>query len=83
MKKILYFSAAWCGPCKVLGPVMDKLKMDGMPVQKIDVDSNQEMSTKYGVRNIPCLVLVDNMGNELKRLVGNKPSNEIQNWYNN
>ena len=83
MKKILYFSAAWCGPCKVLGPVMDKLKMDGMPVQKIDVDSNQEMSTKNGVRNIPCLVLVDNMGNELKRLVGNKPSNEIQNWYNN
>lgn len=83
MKKVLYFSAQWCGPCKVLGPVMSKLQANGMPVQKIDVDENQQMSAQYGIRNIPCLVLVDNQGNEIKRSIGNKPESEILNWYNN
>ena len=40
MKKVLYFSAQWCGPCKILGPVMSKLQANGMPIQKIDVDEN-------------------------------------------
>tara|TARA_R110002012_G_scaffold247581_1_gene423240 strand:- start:379 stop:630 length:252 start_codon:yes stop_codon:yes gene_type:complete len=83
MKKILYFSAQWCGPCKILGPVMDKLSTEGLPIQKIDVDSDPQMSAKYGVKSIPCLVLVDNVGNEIKRSVGNKPAGEIKNWYNN
>ena len=54
-----------------------------MPVQKIDVDENQQMSAQYGIRNIPCLVLVDGQGNEIKRSIGNKPESEILNWYNN
>ena len=42
MKKILYFSAKWCGPCKQLGPVMDSLSAEGLPIQKIDVDENSQ-----------------------------------------
>jgi thioredoxin 1 len=83
MNKVLYFSAKWCGPCKVLSPTMDRLKMGGMPVEKIDVDVNSEMSAKFGIRNIPCLILVDGSGNEIKRSIGNKAENEILNWYNN
>lgn len=82
MKKILYFSAKWCGPCKQLGPVMDSLSAEGLPIQKIDVDENSQLSAEYAVRNIPCLVLVDANGNEVKRLLGNNPSNVIKNWYN-
>ena len=54
-----------------------------MPVEKIDVDVNSEMSAKFGIRNIPCLVLVDRSGNEIKRSIGNKAENEILNWYKN
>ena len=83
MKKILYFSAEWCGPCKLLGPELDRLQVEGIPIQKIDVDKRSDLSTKYTVRNIPTLILVDEFGNELKRLVGNQPANVIKDWYNN
>ena len=83
MKRILYFSADWCGPCKLLGPSLDGLRTEGIPIQKIDVDKNPDQSSKYSVRNIPSLILVDEFGNELKRLVGNQPVNAIKDWYNN
>ena len=79
MSKIYYFSAPWCGPCKMLGPVMDK---SGLPFQKINVDSDSTLSAKYGIRNVPTLVKVDNSGNEVSRLVGNNPLEKIQSWYN-
>ena len=46
MKKILYFTASWCGPCKALAPRMEKLSGQ-INYSKIDVDQNREMSTKY------------------------------------
>tara|TARA_B100000768_G_scaffold165765_1_gene168577 strand:- start:689 stop:931 length:243 start_codon:yes stop_codon:yes gene_type:complete len=79
MSKIYYFSADWCGPCKALGPTMEK---SGLPYQKVNVDSDQDLSTKYGIRSIPTLVKVDNNGNEISRITGNKPMAEIKNWYN-
>ena len=83
MKKILYFSAQWCGPCKALGPIMDNLKIEGLPINKIDVDSDPIISANYSIKSIPTLVLVDNSGRELKRLQGSKSSDEIKNWFNN
>tara|TARA_R110001592_G_scaffold107890_1_gene301777 strand:- start:623 stop:874 length:252 start_codon:yes stop_codon:yes gene_type:complete len=83
MNKILYFSAAWCGPCKILGPTMNQLSTEGLPIQKVDVDADSKLSAQYGVRNIPCLVLVDSSGTELKRLIGNQPAQNIKNWYSN
>ena len=72
MKKLLYFSADWCGPCKMLGPIMEELKNEGYPVQKIDVDSNPELSQQYGVRNIPTVMFtVDNV--DRGRKVGSNP----------
>jgi len=81
MKKILYFSAAWCGPCKMLGPIMESVGNE-VNYQKIDVDSNQELSMKYGIRNIPTLVLVDNDGNELNRSTGVMQKQQIIDFYN-
>jgi thioredoxin 1 len=81
MKKILYFSAAWCGPCKMLGPIMESVS-DQVNYQKIDVDNNQELSIKYGVRNIPTLVLVDGSGNELNRSTGVMQKQQIIDFYN-
>jgi len=80
MKKILYFSAAWCGPCKMLGPVMESLTGQ-INYEKIDVDNNQDLSIQYGVRNIPTLVLVEN-GEAVSRLVGVQSKEQILEFYN-
>ena len=81
MKKILYFSAAWCGPCQTLGPIMESLKGD-INYQKIDVDNNQDLSMQYGVRNIPTLILLDENGEVKGRKVGLQTKQDILNFYN-
>ena len=80
MKKILYFSAEWCGPCKQLGPTMEGLR-NQINYTKIDVDQDQETSIKYGVRNIPTLILLEN-GEVKNKLVGNQQAETILNFYN-
>ena len=80
MKKILYFSAAWCGPCKMLGPIMESLSGQ-INYEKIDVDNNQDLSIQYGVRNVPTLVLVEN-GEAVGRLVGVQSKDAILEFYN-
>ena len=70
MNELIYFSAKWCQPFRMLGPVMEELQSEGYNVQKIDVDSNAELSQKYGIRNIPTVVLTVN-GEEVARKVGN------------
>ncbi len=81
MKQLIYFSAVWCQPCKMLGPVMEELQSEGYSVQKIDVDSNAELSQKYGVRNIPTVVLTVN-GEEISRKVGASPKKTYIDMYN-
>ena len=80
MKQVLYFSAEWCGPCKQLGPTMEGLRGQ-INYTKIDVDQDQESSIKYGVRNIPTLILLEN-GEVKGKLVGNQQAETILNFYN-
>ncbi len=80
MKKILYFSAAWCGPCKTLGPIMESLSGQ-INYQKIDVDSNQDLPIEYGIRNIPTLILMED-GKAVDRMVGVGTKDSILNFYN-
>ncbi|MEP2936180.1 MAG: thioredoxin [Gilvibacter sp.] len=69
------FWAAWCGPCRMVGPIIDKLSndFDGKAVVgKVDVDANQEFAAKYGVRNIPTVLVFQN-GEVVGRQVGVAP----------
>ena len=66
--KYLYFTAAWCNPCKTLAPIMAQVGQS-VQVQKIDVDSQAALASQYNVRNVPTVVLV-NGGSEVKRFVG-------------
>lgn len=69
------FWASWCGPCKMLAPVIEELaaQYDGkVAVGKVDVDENQELAVRYGVMNIPTVILFQK-GNEIDRLVGLLP----------
>ena len=68
------FWAPWCGPCKMVTPVLNDLaeEMDGeIRIGKLNVDHNQQIAGKHKVRNIPTLVLFKN-GEEVKRFVGVK-----------
>lgn len=69
------FWAAWCGPCRMVGPIIDELsnEYDGKAVVgKVDVDANQEFAAKYGVRNIPTVLVFKN-GELVGRQVGVAP----------
>lgn len=66
------FWAAWCGPCRMVGPIIDELSTEyegKAVVAKLDVDQNQEFAAKYGVRNIPTVLLFKN-GELVNRQVG-------------
>ncbi len=69
------FWAAWCGPCRMLAPTVEELSndFDGKAVvAKVDVDANQEYAAKYGVRNIPT-VLIFKGGEVVDKQVGVAP----------
>lgn len=57
------FWAEWCGPCRIVGPIVEELAQDydgKAVIGKVDVDSNREISMKYGIRNIPTLLVFKN-----------------------
>ncbi len=80
MKEILYFTGVWCGPCKQLGPIMESLSGQ-INFRKIDVDNDTELSTKYGVRSIPTLILLKD-GEAVNRMTGLQSQQQILNFYN-
>lgn len=81
MKKLLYFSAPWCSPCKTLGPIMEQVGQQ-INVQKINVDNSPEMASHYGVRSVPTVILISAHGEEKGRLVGVQSEQAYLNMYN-
>lgn len=74
MKQILYFTATWCGPCKMLKPKIQAMQSQ-LPITILDVDTNTEAVGKYSIRNVPTII-VTNGGNEVGRLIGNNITQE-------
>ena len=72
------FNADWCGPCRMLGPVLEEIAKENEKVKivSINIDEEEELATTYHVFSIPCLVLFQN-GEEKKRNVGFMPKEEV------
>ena len=76
---IIDFYADWCGPCKMMSPIIDEIaeeKVDNIKVGKINVDENQELAMKYGVMSIPTIILIKD-GKVEKTFVGVRNKSEI------
>jgi thioredoxin len=74
------FWAEWCGPCRMVGPAVEQLSQtmsDKIKVAKLNVDENQEIAMRYGVRSIPSLILFK-AGKEIARTVGAAPKEAYQ-----
>ena len=79
-KKVLVdFNADWCGPCKMVGPILEKMSEENDKVKfvSVNIDDEEELAEKYNVFSIPCLVVFQN-GEEVTRSVGLKPKEELE-----
>lgn len=77
------FWAPWCGPCKMVGPILEEISKErnDVMIAKLNVDDNQKSALQYGVQSIPTMILFEN-GKEKKRLVGALPKEKINIFLN-
>jgi len=79
---VVDFWAEWCGPCKMIAPALEEIseEMSGqVKITKLNIDENQDMAMKYGVRSIPMLILFKD-GEPAASQVGAAPKGKIADW---
>ena len=80
---VVDFFANWCGPCRMLGPVLEDLSSsrNEVKVVKVDVDEEEDLARRFGVMSIPALFLFKD-GKQVGNRVGFMPLSELENWIN-
>ncbi len=76
------FWAEWCGPCKMVAPILDEIAKeygDKLTIAKVDIDSNPMSPNEYGVRGIPTMILFKD-GKVVDMSVGAKPKGQLKGW---
>ena len=78
---VLDFWAQWCGPCKMIGPVLEDLsgERDDLIIAKVNIDDNPSIAMQYGVRSIPTLMIFKN-GESIATALGAKPKGALSQW---
>lgn len=78
---VVDFYAEWCMPCVMMGPIIEELaeskSMKDVKFVKINVDENQELSSKYRISSIPCLIVFKS-GREVDRIIGGQPADVLE-----
>ncbi|SDE58570.1 thioredoxin [Kordiimonas lacus] len=77
------FWAPWCGPCKMIGPVLEQIsgERDDIVIAKMDIDENPETPTSFGVRSIPTMLIFKG-GEAVATTMGAKPKAQLEQWIN-
>ncbi len=84
MIKFIDFYADWCGPCKVMDPVFEEIEGEyegKIEFQKVDVEAESEMASKFGIMSIPTFVILKDE-KETDRKTGAMPKEMLKNWLN-
>lgn len=79
MKKVIRYTAAWCGPCRVYAPIFDKVASNnpGIIFETVDVDNNPLQAQNHNIRSVPTTVVVQN-GNVVRSVSGVLQERELQ-----
>ncbi len=83
-KKVLVdFFATWCGPCRMLAPILEQVQGEtDVEIVKVDVDESMDLARKYGIMSIPTMILFEN-GEEKDRVTGLRQKSQILSLINN
>ena len=77
-KVLVDFHAQWCGPCKAMKPTLEQYKESSkIPLVEINVDTENQIAAKYGVRSIPCFIVIED-GLEIKRRIGMQSLDQLK-----
>ena len=77
---IVDFFATWCGPCKMLSPILEKVEQDSkgeFNIVKVDIDESLDLARKYGIMSVPTMIVFKG-GHEQEKLVGLRQKNQIE-----
>lgn len=77
-KVVVDFFATWCGPCKMISPVMDEIsnELTNINFYKVDVDKNEDIAREYGIMSIPTIIIFEN-GKVVNTIVGLKSKSDL------
>lgn len=72
--EVIDFWATWCGPCKLMNPILEEVEKEnpGLTITRIDIDSDKDMVEKYNIQSVPTYIILKD-GKEVDRIIGAKP----------
>lgn len=80
MTNVYYFTAAWCNPCRMFKPIVEQAAQEtGKHITFVDVDQAPDMTQQYGIKSVPTIIVVNEIGQVVNRMTGAQSKSTITN----